>query len=300
MEKEQTSEEAPAFTIHPDAHIGHIHLRVSNIPEALSYYRDLLGFQPYGKPTGENAFLTVEGIQPYLIALTKAHEPRTFSRHAGLYHFAILLPERKSLARILRHLMKHIEQANFQGASDHGVSEALYLQDPDGNGIEIYRDRPRDEWRWSNGELEMSTKSLEEEDLLKESKEDWQGMPEGSRIGHIHLQVSNLQRTHQFYSGALGLKRTTTYPGASFYAAGEYHHHIGTNIWAGEGITPNPTTQPGLDHFAFVLPNAEALHHLLRNLSWRAITTDKAAEEEFSHSVYIHDPDGIKVQLHIP
>ncbi len=299
VQQESDTDKSQGFVIHPETRIGHMHLRVSNIERELRFYRDFLGFTVQGKTTDSKAFLTVAGIEPYLIALSKARDTVSTQKHAGLYHFAILLPDRKDLAGLLRHLMKNIDQSSLDGAADHGVSEALYLQDPDGNGIEIYRDRPRNEWRWSNGQIEMTTKSLDEDGLLKESKEEWRGMPEGTRIGHVHLHVSNLAEAAKFYSGALGFRRTCTYPGAYFYAADEYHHHVATNTWAGEGIAPASKTQPGLDHFAIVLPNAEALHYLLRNLSWHALTTQKATEEEFSHSVYIYDPDGIKIQLHL-
>ena len=300
MEKEQATSASSPFTIDPETIVGHVHLRVLNLQRTIEYYRDLLGFRTSGQSTEKHAFLTAEGAPSYLIALSRApQEPELLKRRAGLYHFAILLPDRKSLSQILRHIMKNIEKANFEGAADHGVSEALYLQDPEGNGIEIYHDRPRPEWRWNKNRIEMTTKSLDEEGLLKESKEDWSVMPEGTKIGHVHLHVSNLQESEGFYSGALGLKLTSALPSAYFYAADEYHHHVATNTWAGEGISPLSKTQPGLDHFALNLPNEEALHHLLRNLSWKAISTEKSDELEFSHSVYVYDPDGIKIQLHV-
>lgn len=298
MENKQTATTS-GFSIHPDTHIGHLRLRVTNIERSLRYYRDLLGFHAIGEASDEKALLTVNDTQPYLIALTKAVEPRNNERHAGLYHFAILLPDRKSLASILRHIMKHIRTSNLEGAADHGVSEAIYLQDPDGNGIEIYRDRPRNEWRWIDGQLQMTTKSLDEEGLLKETREDWVGMPNGTKIGHVHLHVNNLSQAERFYRGALGFKLNASIPSAQFYAADDYHHHIAANTWLGEGASPSTTTQPGLDHFAVVLPSEESLHHLLRNLSWHAISTEKSTETEFSHSVYIYDPDGIRIQLHV-
>ncbi len=285
--------------IHPDTHIGHLHLRVSNVERSLRYYRDLLGFQTLGDVSAERAFLTVNSTQTYLLALSQASEPRTSERRAGLYHFAILLPGRKSLASILRHLMKRIQEANLEGAADHGVSEAVYLHDPDANGIEIYRDRPRSEWRWSDGQVQMTTESLDEEGLLKESREDWIGMPTGTRIGHVHLHVSNLSEADRFYRDALGFKLNASIPTAHFYAADDYHHHIATNTWLGESISAASKTQPGLDHFAIALPTEEALHHLLRNLSWKAVSTEKSTETEFSHSVNVYDPDGTKIQLHI-
>lgn len=286
------------FTIHPDAHIGHLHLRVTNIEKSLEYYRDLLGFQIQAETSNGKTLLTIQDSPHYLIALSTASETRTGERRAGLYHFAILLPDRRSLGRLLRHLMKHIQKSNLEGAADHGVSEAIYLQDPDGNGIEIYRDRARRDWRWSDGQLQMTTKSLDEEGLLKEATEDWNGMPIGTKIGHVHLYVSNLSESERFYRGCLGFKLNASIPSARFYAADDYHHHIATNTWLGEGVSPSSRSQPGLDHFTIVLPNEEALHHLLRNLSWQAVSTEKSEETEFSHSVYVHDPDGIKIQLH--
>lgn len=144
----------------------------------------------------------------------------------------------------------------------------------------------------------MTTKSLDEEGLLKETKEDWVGMPSGTKIGHVHLHVNNLSQAERFYRGSLGFKLNASIPSAHFYAADDYHHHIAANTWLGEGASSS-TTQPGLDHFAVALPSEESLHHLLRNLSWHAISTEKSIETEFSHSVYIYDPDEIKIQLHV-
>ncbi len=291
--------ESAPFTIHPETHIGHIHFRVSNVERALRFYNGLLGFEINGKPTEEAAYLTVRGARSYLIALSKAGEQREATeKHAGLYHFAILLPDRRSLGGIFRHLMQHIDESNLEGAADHGVSEALYLQDPDGIGIEIYRDRPRTELSWKDGQIGMTTKRLDEEGLLRESKGEWRGMPEGTSIGHIHLHVSNLEEARKFYADALGLKRTCAYPGAYFYAADDYHHHVAANTWLGEGIQPASKTQPGLDHFSIVLPDTEALHHLLRHLSMQAVITEKSPED-FSHSIYVYDPDGVKIQFYI-
>jgi catechol 2,3-dioxygenase len=298
MENTQSTKNS-TFTIHPDTHIGHLHLRVSDIGRSLRYYRDLLGFQTIGEASNEQALLTVKDTDPCLLSLSKASEPRIAERHAGLYHFAVLLPDRKSLGSLLRHTMKHVLESNLEGAADHGVSEAIYLQDPDGNGIEIYRDRPGSEWRWDEGQVQMTTKSLDEKGLLNETKEEWVNMPPGTKIGHIHLHVSNLSEAERFYGGALGFKLSASIPSARFFAADDYHHHIAANTWLGEGVSSASKTQPGLDHFAIALPSEEALHHLLRNLSWKAISTEKSDETEYSHSIFVYDPDGIKIQLHV-
>jgi catechol 2,3-dioxygenase len=175
----------------------------------------------------------------------------------GLYHFAILVPTRADLARALRRLV--VADTVMQGAADHGVSEALYLADPDGNGIEIYRDRPRAEWPYAGGALRMGADPVDLDDLLAEppSAPPSAGLARGTAIGHVHLHVSSLAAAERFYVGVLGFDLMQRYgPSALFVSAGGYHHHVGLNTWAGVGAPPPPPGAFGLRHFTLQLPSA--------------------------------------------
>lgn len=242
----------------PGTHIGYAHLQVRDLGRSLAFYRDLLGFREIGRE-GSSMLLSATGSLPPVLALTERRDARPRPpRTTGLYHIAIRLPTRRDLARVFRRLLEH--GWPFQGFSDHGVSEALYLPDPDGNGLELYRDRPRAQWPWRQGRLAMVTKPLDVEDLLREATpEPWEGLPEGTDIGHIHLHVADLEAAEAFYGGILGLEVTQRdYPGARFFAAGGYHHHVGTNTWAGRGAPPPPPDAVGLRAFTLVVPDEAA------------------------------------------
>lgn len=239
-------------------HIGYVHLQVRDLGRSLAFYRDLLGFREIGRE-GATVLLSATGALPPMWVLTarlgaRPKPPRT----TGLYHVAIRLPTRRDLAQVFQRLLAH--GWPFQGFSDHGVSEALYLPDPDGNGLEIYRDRPRDQWPWREGRLAMVTQPLDVEDLLREAEAGpAQGLPPGTDIGHVHLHVADLEEAEAFYCGVLGLEVTQRdYPGARFFAAGGYHHHVGTNIWAGRGAPPPPPDAVGLLAFTLVVPDEAA------------------------------------------
>lgn len=181
-------------------------------------------------------------------------------RTTGLFHLALLVPSRADLARAFHRV--HTAAWEFTGAADHYVSEALYLDDPEGNGIEIYRDRPRAEWEFGNGELRMGTLPLDLAGVLGsvEDADVGDGMASGTRIGHVHLQVADLPGAEAFYVDALGFEPVVrAYPGALFVAAGGYHHHLGLNTWAGVGAPAPPEGARGLRSFTVVLPDREAL-----------------------------------------
>jgi catechol 2,3-dioxygenase len=212
---------------------------------------------------------------------------------SGLFHLAIVVPTRADLARALQ----RVAQAGWRltGAADHLVSEALYLNDPEGNGIELYRDRPRDDWPVRDGVLQMDTLPLDLDGVLGElRREDADaGMPRGTRIGHVHLNVGDLAAAEAFYSGALGFDvMVRGYPGALFVSAGGYHHHLGLNTWAGEGAPPPPDGSRGLRQFEIKLPGSEQL----------AAEEDRLREGGFQpvreeDRVRVTDPSGIAVVL---
>ncbi len=214
-------------------------LRVQNLERQLAFYRDLLGLELV-QHKGPQTALALPGRH---FTLTLQHEPSAPLRPQptlGLYHFALLLPSRAALAAVFRRLVE-ARYPHFQGASDHGVSEALYLADPEGNGIELYRDRPRTEWPFRRGRLAMVSERLELEALLAEARTA-QGLDPQTRLGHIHLHVRDLDEAQAFFEG-LGMKLMQgDYPGARFLAADGYHHHIGINLWArGRTAPPHAT-----------------------------------------------------------
>ena len=263
------------FEISPRTSIGHVKLKVYDIQRSLNFYEQMLGFKPIGRITDENVFLFAEGIyQDYLIHLSKVdYEQKTNKREelvkrAGLFHFAILLPNRSDLANVFRHLTKNSDKLYFEGAADHLVSESLYLRDPDNNGVEIYRDKNRSEWkRIGEFQVEMSTDRLDLDQLYQEADNFglWR-MSENTVIGHVHLHVSNLSESKKFYSEILGLHHTCTFPGAYFFAPDLYHHHVATNTWLGTDIQEANSEELGLDYFKLKLPSKP--ERLCNTSSW--------------------------------
>ena len=266
----------PDFSIHPDTHIGSVHLTVSDPDRSLGFYRDTLGFHLLERKNSTVA-LTADGTHVLLTLTGQPNARPKQQRTTGLYHVAILVPSRADLARTLRHLA----EAGYplEGWADHLVSEAIYLADPDGNGIEIYRDRPREQWPRRNRQIQMATDPLDTEGVLAEADDrPWDGLPSQTRIGHIHLQVSDLRQAEAFYHGLLGFDVVTRdYPGALFVSAGGYHHHIGLNTWAGVGAPLPPPDAVGLRDFTIALPNRVEMQRIVDRL--------KAAQVELTEQV---------------
>lgn len=257
--------------IAPATKIGEVELYVSDLDRAVRYYQEGLGFHLLDRVDGQAILGAGENRLLTLIEKPGSHRA---SGATGLYHFAVLLPDRRSLARLLYHLAE--TETAVQGAADHGVSEALYLADPDGNGIELYRDRRRGEWPKDDlGRLQMGTDELDIDNLLLELRggvDPWQGMSEGTRIGHIHLQVRDLNEAEQFYTRVLGFQLMQRYSsGAIFVSAGGYHHHIGLNVWAGVGAPPPPEGAVGLRWFEVRLPDLAALEAIEQRLKDAAV-----------------------------
>ncbi len=261
-------------TIAPATAIGEVQLYVADLDRAVNFYQVGLGFRLLEESQGK---AVLGAGDRRLVSLIERVGAKPVRGTTGLYHFAVLLPDRKSLARLLYHLAE--TKRGVQGAADHGVSEALYLSDPDGNGIELYRDRRRNEWPVDDlGRLQMGTEELDIEDLVLELKnglEPFAGMPAGTTVGHVHLQVRNLVEAEHFYSEVLGFKVMQRYgSGALFVSAGGYHHHIGLNTWAGEGAPPPPPDATGLRWFEVVLPAAADLEALIGRLKAGGVAYD--------------------------
>jgi catechol 2,3-dioxygenase len=224
----------PGYRLPAEMRLGEVRLQVADLERSLDYYQRVLGLRLAGRE-GNVATLAAFGDPTPLVRLQERRgaAPVPHRGLIGLYHFAILLPDRAALGRFVAHLAEIGARA---GASDHLVSEALYLRDPDGLGIEVYADRPRSTWRATDRQIRMTTEPLDLDDLVAAAGgEPWTGMPAGTRMGHVHLHVGDLEAASRFYHEALGLDRMVwSYPGALFLASGGYHHHLGLNTWAGD------------------------------------------------------------------
>lgn len=248
--------EAPKGYRLPEAtRLGGVRLQVADLVRSLDFYTHTLGFCVTSRDATQ-ATLAAHGDDRPLVQLVERKGARPAGRGLlGLYHFAILLPDRPSLARFVRHLAAIGARA---GAGDHLVSEAFYLTDPDGLGIEVYADRARSTWRRMGRELMIATDPVDVAGLIAEAGDaEWSGMPAGTMIGHVHLHVGDIARGAAFFSEALGFDRMTwRYPGALFLGAGGYHHHLGTNTWAGSGARPPAEGDARLLEWSIELPTS--------------------------------------------
>jgi catechol 2,3-dioxygenase len=264
---------------------------VADLNSSLRYYQNGLGLK-LQRREGKTVFLGAGETE--LLMLREERNGRSVPKTTGLYHFALLVPTRLDLARIFWHLIQ--TRTPLSGFSDHSVSEALYLTDPDGHGIEIYRDRPRDEWQYPNGKLKITVDPLDAEGLLGEVADDepiFLGMPAGTVMGHIHLRVANIPAAEAFYAGVLGFEVMAHYgKSAAFLAAGGYHHHLGMNTWAGEGVP---------------LPPEEAWRLLWYEIQTADLTAVKQrlekSETPFSlvgNTIHVADPSGNQIHIVAP
>lgn len=239
-----------AYHQKPNLYISHVQLKVSNLERSISFYTTILGFKVLHQ-TDKTVYLSADGKHS-LISLTEVSKSVDPNRYAGLYHFALLLPTRKDLGNVLHHFVKH--QVRI-GAGDHHVSEALYLNDPDGHGIEIYADRPSDNWKWlADDQVYMTTEQVDIQSVMAEGDDNWQGLPPGTVMGHIHLSVSHLKKSEQFYTQVLDYEIVTRYGAqALFISTGKYHHHIGMNTWHSAGAEATKPEEVGLSYYTVVL-----------------------------------------------
>ena len=257
--------EAPGgFRLPAATSVGAVTLQVADLERSLEFYCTALGLAELGRDGGVAVLGT--GARP-LVELRERRGARPAGRgRLGLFHFAILLPDRPALGRFVHHLA---DLGVHAGAGDHLVSEAFYLTDPDGLGIEVYADRPRESWRRNGRELMMATDPVDVPEVVAAGGGvAWTGMPEGTTMGHVHLHVGDLERASRFYSEALGLDRTVwSYPGALFLAAGGYHHHLGTNVWAGSSARTPEADQAQLLEWTLELPDAGSIRSAAASLA---------------------------------
>lgn len=278
--------------------MGVVRLTVSDLERSRQFYELALGLRAAELPEGGVA-LGPAGGETLIELYGDSAAPALDRRATGLFHLAILVPSRRDLACALARLAR--ARWPLDGASDHLVSEALYLSDPDGNGIEIYRDRPRAQWRRSDGQIEMATLALDLDDVMSElSSEDrlQELAPAATTMGHVHLQVADLAEAETFYSGVLGFDVIVRgYPGALFVSAGGYHHHIGLNTWHSRGSSPPEPGAVGLRSFDVLLPSDEELQRVVSRAQAAGLTLE--APTDAGSGALVRDPSGIALVLRV-
>ncbi|MDJ0391289.1 VOC family protein [Roseomonas sp. E05] len=269
--------------------IGRVRLRVRDLATVSGFYQDVLGLVPVEQSIGRLA-LGLPGVP--LLELTGDPSLAPLDRRqAGLFHTAFLLPDRASLGRWLGFVAQR--RISLLGASDHGVSEAIYLADPEGNGIEVYADRPVATWRSAGGQLAMPSEPLDLQDLLGAGDGAWMGMPAGTVIGHVHLQVGDTAAAERYYRDILGFEVTCRYPGGSFFGAGGYHHQLAANTWNSRRAGSRPERMVGLDSVEIVVPDA-AVRDAIEE---RARAAGLRAEPDTNRGTMLHDPWGTSITL---
>ncbi len=277
-------------TIDPDLRIGAVALAVSDLGRSVDFYERVLGL-PLIATDDETALFGTDRAHPALELARLTSPSPTPQDSTGLFHVAWLHPSREALASTVRRVAGG--GWHFDGASDHGVSEALYLSDPDGLGIEIYVDRPRELWeRPPDGHgVRMYTLPLDLDDLLAQAEEPTAAVAPGTGVGHVHLKVADVGRTNAFYRDVLGFEEQAQIPSAAFLSAGGYHHHVGLNSWQSRGGAPAPDHAPGLRRVDFELGSEKALAELERGAAqaWVPAEADRGEDEK---RIALRDPDG--------
>ncbi|MGH7518172.1 MAG: VOC family protein [Gemmatimonadales bacterium] len=280
----------PGYRLPAGTRVGAVRLQVSDLDRSLAYYQRVIGLRVQERSDGVALLGAQNG--PALVQLHErsSAEPVPRRGRLGLYHYAILLPDRPALGRFVRHLSELDVRA---GMSDHLVSEAIYLNDPDGLGIEVYGDRPRNTWQYEGRQLVMDTRPLDVDGLLRATGSGpWTGVPSGTVIGHVHLFVGDLERAAAFYHAGLGLDKTVwNYPGALFMSAGGYHHHLGTNTWAA-GAAPAGEGDARLLAWELVVPTAADAAAALASAASAGAPVERGAKGGVAR-----DPWGTAVQV---
>ena len=285
------------FQIHPTAQIAHVEYQVKDLANLVAFYGDLMGMQLIEK-TDTFARLSATGQPPSLLTLVERKNARpapSTSFNVGLYHIAFRFPDRVTLASTLLRIAA--SGYPLEGAADHRFSEASYLADPEGNGIELYRDRPREEWPRMGDALQSGNLPLDLRKLLEEADEATaQGgkIDPGMDIGHIHLQVSNLATADAFYHQLLGLDVMMSLPTALFFAAGGYHHHVGANIWHSQNAPRREKDLTGLNSYAFVVPDEAGWLAIYERVKDKEV---KSIERDGRLGIAVKEQDGILVEL---
>jgi catechol 2,3-dioxygenase len=266
MDSPERKQAVDEYRLPPDISMGKVSLSVADLSRSLRFYQETVGLELHDQTQREVILGAGNRDLLHLVEFRNASRVR---RTTGLYHYALRVPSRYELARTLHRLSE--KQANFVGFADHHVSEAIYLADPDGHGIEIYRDRPRDQWLDSQGNFYMTTDPLDLQGLLKElpsTVPSWNGFHPDTDMGHVHLHVSRLPEALEFYLGELGFNLMADWSSAGFISAGGYHHHLGLNTWAGVNAPVPPEFSLRLLSFEIQLPNNAVLAHITMRLEY--------------------------------
>jgi catechol 2,3-dioxygenase len=274
--------------------MGAVHLAVSDLTRSLAYYEHAVGLQLHRRDDGV-ARLGTGGEDLLVLYEQPGAEPA--ARHTGLFHFALLLPARTDLARWLVHAAQ--EQIPLEGMSDHLVSEALYLRDPDWHGIEIYRDRPRSEWERDGEGIRMATLPLDVQALigsLEGAEPEFGGLPRDTTMGHVHLQVADVGATEAFYADVVGFDIQARYGDqATFLSAGGYHHHLGGNTWNSRGATPPPANAAALRHAVVILPDDAERERVAGRIADAGQEPERGADGE----IMVRDPSQNALSLEL-
>jgi catechol 2,3-dioxygenase len=280
----------PGYRLPDETRIGRVRLQVSDLQRSLTYYQTVLGLEIKDQEAG---FATLGPKGDHVILeLREKRGARAVPRRGllGLYHFAVLLPDRAALGRFIQHLS---EIGAYAGMSDHLVSEAVYLTDPDGLGIEVYADRPRESWRAVDKQITMSTKPLDVQSVVASAEgKKWDGMPAGTKIGHVHFYVGDIDKAAGFYHAGLGLDKIVwNYPGALFMSAGGYHHHVGVNTWA-EGAPPASDEDARLIDWELILPDSASAESAGKSIESAGYPVDRS-----EGYVVASDPWGTRIRV---
>lgn len=282
----------PEFQLDEKTHPGNVALKVNNLQKMIAFYTQIIGLKLLQQET-QQAVLGA-GSTP-LLYLFQINGQRAAQQRTGLYHTAFLLPTRKDLGNAL---IRYVStNAPLSGAADHIYSEALYLTDPEGNGIEVYHDKPRSEWIIKeDGEIPSDTLEMDVEGVLKAADQKWTGFPDNTMVGHIHLSVSDVNQTQDFYTKILGLSLKFNFgDAAKFLATGGYHHHIGANVWMSRNAAPLAKNETGLKYYSFYVPDSAELARIAEHLTSLNIEFEQADNGQIT---YI-DPSGIQGRFEI-
>src|SRR3954465_1575707 len=276
---------APTDRLPDTARLGAVHLTVTGLDRSIAFYQDAIGLRLHRR---EDPVATMGAGGEDLLVLVEEQTARRAGRHAGLYHFALLVPSREALARALQRLA--VTRTPIEGASDHGISEAIYLPDPDGNGIELAADRPRDVG--PNLETLGRPNPLAPHGLLAlvDDAEPVRNADAGTTVGHVHLHVNDIAAARRFYEDVIGFEPMTAMANAVFVSVAGYHHHLGFNTWRGEGVpaAPAPETVAGLRHWTVMLAGPDEREAVRERLGRAGV-----AVEERADGLLVRDPAGI-------
>ena len=280
----------PTFASRTPLHIGAVGLAVRNLEPLTAFYRDALGLSVLDR--SESSAALGAGAVPFVHLEHRPNAKPDDQRETGLYHTAFLMPTRSDLARWLRHAAR--TKVALTGASDHAVSEAFYLDDPEGNGIEVYYDRPAESWQWTGNDLKITTDPLDIDDILREvaATASYSGAPGGLRIGHVHLRVGDVARAEAFYRDGFGLDVTRRRHGASFMSSGRYHHHIAANVWHSAGSGERDPQRAGLSWLALETADRGAFTAVKERLAKAGIPLTETAT-----GVETADPWGTRLRI---